>query len=270
NANAASGSYTVLDIGNDASVTAAELVVASAATPAAAGANGFMISATLGNLALMTSSTVRLNIDSASGNVAISSTTPSTSSATGALTVAGGVGIGGALAIGGVATFNGWSSYGNNTIYANPATDYFHLRMYNSAAGAVHPQKLFQVDAAGTFHLLNDAFSLSLFNVADNGDTKIASTTAATSPTTGALTVAGGVGVGGALNIGGVITANSVIPHNIGGIGGGNSDINAMTTANASIVTYGSGANWAGYGADGNGALWFRTGISGTPLSTLI
>jgi len=75
---------------------------------------------------------------------------------------------------------------------------------------------------------------------------------------------------GSAITVKGSITANAVLPHMIGTIGGLNADFNPMTTANASIVTYGGGANWAGYGADGNGALWFRTGTSGTPLSTLI
>ena len=40
----------------------------------------------------------------------------------------------------------------------------------------------------------------------------------------------------------------------------------AMPIADANILLYGSGNNWAGIGSDGSGNMWFRTGLSGTPV----
>jgi hypothetical protein len=53
--------------------------------------------------------------------------------------------------------------------------------------------------------------------------------------------------------------------HQLGTAGGPNAPLApALTDANVLLYNITSG-NWAGIGADTNGAIWFRTGLSGTP-----
>jgi hypothetical protein len=109
-----------------------------------------------------------LRITQGSNNIAIPSTTASTSPTTGALTVAGGVGVGGAVNIGsGSLTLTGYAGT------ANAGALFF-------GTGSAH-------------YLYYDATNFNLAGM----PLKISDTTASTSPTTGALTVAGGVGIGG-------------------------------------------------------------------------
>jgi hypothetical protein len=44
----------------------------------------------------------------------------------------------------------------------------------------------------------------------------------------------------------------------------------ALTTADANLVFYGGGNNWAGIGTDTGGSMYFRTGLSGTPPAAFV
>jgi len=54
------------------------------------------------------------------------------------------------------------------------------------------------------------------------------------------------------------------------GLAFGSGSVLAPPKADANIRLYDNGGdNWAGIGTDGSGHMWFRTGISGTPLSAM-
>jgi hypothetical protein len=116
--------------------------------------------------------TGNLTISSA-GALIVQSTTDSTSSSTGALTVAGGLGVGGAI---------------------NASSDITSYRAATPTTGAYFfgntTQKYLYFDGT-KFQFSNDP--VNIFNA-----------TASTSVTTGALTVGGGVGIGGVINAAGV------------------------------------------------------------------
>jgi hypothetical protein len=182
--------------------------------------------------------------DSASGIISITNTTASTSSNTGALTVAGGVGISGALNVGGTitaTTFNGTATQVSNTLNRG---SYLTGSNYNGSAAttwavdatsANTASKVVARDASGNFSAGTITASLSgNATSATNADTvdslhaasflrsdandsasgiiSITNTTASTSTTTGALTVAGGVGISENLNVGGTVTLSSAGP----------------------------------------------------------
>jgi hypothetical protein len=128
-----------------------------------------------------------------SGGVALTNSTASISTSSGALTVVGGVGIGGDVWIGGTL----------NVAYVNTATN-----LKGGTVGQVPYQT-----APGVTSFYGPG---TLGNVLVSGGTgsptyqntlTLAGTTAATSTQTGALVVAGGVGVGGNLYVGGEIVA---------------------------------------------------------------
>ncbi len=113
-------------------------------------------------------------------DVKVAATTGSTTTTTGALTVAGGVGIGGSLRIAGFnSVFYGAQAYSGSV----DATNKYH----------------FQEDGVG------DVFTVAHSSLAVNfpySNVSISAATPSTTTTTGALTVAGGVGIGGSLHAG--------------------------------------------------------------------
>lgn len=51
------------------------------------------------------------------------------------------------------------------------------------------------------------------------------------------------------------------------GTAGGTAATGAVTTADANVIAYDSGSgNWAGWGIDVSGNMWFRVGLSGSPV----
>ena len=133
--------------------------------------------------------TLRANsADTTTGSVSITTSTASTSSSTGALKVSGGVGITGNLHVGGTinvpTSINGTGS--GLTIYGGDATTENLTLRANSADTTT-------------------------------GQVYIATTTAASSTSTGALNVTGGVGIVGNLHVGGTIN----VPTSINGTGSG-------------------------------------------------
>jgi Chaperone of endosialidase/Collagen triple helix repeat (20 copies) len=143
--------------------------------------------------------------DTMTGALAITATTPSSSPATGALTVAGGLGVNGAIYAGGNTIVSGGINIGS----ANAPTSYLSIDRsgdayvtFNNGSGA--SVWIVGKDAANAnrFTILEPGVGYWLTLQKTSGNVNLASTTASTSPTTGALQVAGGLGVAGAINSG--------------------------------------------------------------------
>jgi hypothetical protein len=143
-------------------------------------------------------------------DVAISGTTASTSTSSGALVVgngtSGGLGVGGALYVGSAGTFGGTVRVST----ANGTAATFSLLQAGQQQWAVEIPasttnlRLRAVDAGV------DALTLGTNGSGTfAGAVSISSTTASTGTSSGALVVSGGVGVAGAINAGGAITAGS-------------------------------------------------------------
>ena len=151
--------------------------------------------------------------------------TPSSSTNTGVLVVNGGAGIAGNLTVGG--TINGTAS---NAVNANTATN---------IAGGVQGDLLIQ-SAAGVTSFVTAGTNGSVLVMGTTTATwqtslSLASQTASTSTTTGALTVAGGVGVQGSMYVGGNFTPSTVYNTGTGAFFFGNSAWNGSTPANSNI-----------------------------------
>jgi hypothetical protein len=166
------------------------------------------------NFASANGSTSFLQVDGVSTR--IYPTTASTSPTTGALTVAGGVGVGGALNAAG-------SIVSSATVWAN--TFQLNGGGFLSNSGGAN-QYAYLADGSGNSALFlgGTAFNQNIhrnsshfFQSRDGATTwatinatglNIATTTASTSSSTGALTVAGGVGIGGRLEVGADLIVN--------------------------------------------------------------
>jgi hypothetical protein len=140
----------------------------------------------------------------AQGKISVSDMTTSTSPTTGALTVAGGLGVGGMLTAG---------------------------------TGIAIPAGGFTIDLSNATTIYRDTANGNLTLTAQSGKVALPSTTASTSPTTGALTVAGGAGVGGNLNCAGIISSG---PALTGGVLTG--DIVASRNASSGAYFFGTAA----------------------------
>jgi hypothetical protein len=155
-----------------------------------------------------------------------SNTTASTSTMTGALTVAGGVGIAGALWVGAGANISGTadnffylknSGTGNNVFTVDTASASKQTGFGLWDNGSQKWQVLKQTDQT---LLIYDAVNNVVMatwhpGTASAGYLNLGNTTASTSTTTGALTVAGGLGVAGNIYAGGLVSAAS---YYIGGV----------------------------------------------------
>ena len=184
------------------------------------------ITGTFGYIPQLSGSSAYFNAMTGS-TLALSSTTPSTSTTTGALTVAGGVGISGNIDIG------SYIFIVNNDLVIG--TDLSNLNSYLTR---------FHSDGAGAstnylnFLMYGQPELLQLFS----SYVKIASTTASTSATTGALVVNGGVGIGGNVYIGGNLHTGDFIfiVNNSLVIG---TDLSASNSFLASFHSDGAGAS---------------------------
>jgi len=145
------------------------------------------------------------------GKLEVNYTTPSTSTSTGALVVAGGVGVGGKI-------------YAGSDIYiVNAVSGQFIVQASSVTVGmyADITQAIIGLISAHPLHFITS--NVVRIAVTAAGDVSITSTTAAASPTTGALKVAGGLGVAGAVQAGLPFYHNSVVVAS--------SDINTQTAS---------------------------------------
>ena len=145
-------------------------------------------------------------------NINIVPTADSTSTSTGALTVAGGVGIGGSLYVASATAISGVSINagiitGNLTGTATTATN---INVVNASTNSAHPLH-FSPNATGSGLATSSNTTLS-YNpstlVLSTSGLAITAGTASTNSTTGALVVTGGVGIGGSLFVAGDLTIN--------------------------------------------------------------
>ena len=141
------------------------------------------------------------------GAANISNTTISTSTTTGALTVAGGVGIGGALHI----DITGDVSANIGTLFLGNASTQANLGAYQLYANA-NIGTLFLGNASTQANIAAFyAYANTKIGSNQDGNLVIAATTSSINTTTGALVVGGGVGITGDINLSANITAGNVI-----------------------------------------------------------
>ena len=162
--------------------------------------------------------------------------TPSTSTSTGVLVVNGGAGIAGSLTVGG--TINGTAT---NAINANTATN---------IAGGLQGDLLIQ-SAVGVTSFITAGTNGSVLVMGTTTATwqtslSLASPTASTSTTTGALTVAGGAGIGQNLYVGGNFVPSTVYNTGTGAFLFGSSAWSGSTPGNSNVdavtgITYNGG-----------------------------
>jgi hypothetical protein len=140
--------------------------------------------------------------------VAIGATTATTSTTTGALTVAGGVGVAGNVTLGDAINFTGAAPEIVFTA-ANPwinATSYIHFpggAYFNS--GTVYAEA--QLRARGG--IANDT-GTKILTIGSTSQLSVANTMTSTSSSTGALIVAGGAGIAGRVTAGNIMTTSGV------------------------------------------------------------
>jgi hypothetical protein len=133
----------------------------------------------------------------------VSSNTASTTTSTGALTVAGGVGIGGALftgstfKVGGASTLVGAVSVTNSSASTTTSSGALTVTGGVGIGGAVFTGSTLNVAGASTLA----------------GAASVTNTTVSTTTSSGALTVAGGVGIGGAVFTGSTLNVAGASTH---------------------------------------------------------
>lgn len=195
-------------------------------------ASAFALYSAAGELSFFSGGADRVRI-AGDGAMTILSTVASTSTATGALTVAGGVGVGGwvvasnlfasATAAGGAievrANNAGTTANSLARFYANLsgiANAYIVTQVYTNGV-SVHTANIAtgvgisQLLVTSDIHTFTSQNSGTAYLSLNATRTAVQQTTASTSTTTGALTVAGGVGVGGAMNIGGGVNVGGSV-----------------------------------------------------------
>lgn len=185
--------------------------------------------------------TITVSNVSAWGRLDVPSTISSSSPTTGALTVAGGVGVGGAISAGGLvnagASVTGLYTFGNNssislsfdgskyifsgfgnvqvaagTASTSPTTGALTVAGGVGVGDGLVVQGWVTTNSGVQTPNLYAPSSGNLQIHSPGGTTQILTTTASSSPTTGALTVGGGVGVGGDIRAqGGVYSAGTLL-----------------------------------------------------------
>ena len=195
------------------------------------------------------------------GSVILTNTTESTTTATGALTVAGGVGIGNNVLVGGYGRFNGAFDEAASTTT---------VALYVGVAGSapVSPRVAFansgttwQIDNYnGNFRWYTPG--VTRMQLDGNGTLTVPSTTASISTTSGALQVSGGVGIGGSVYVGGNLTVLGTINATVVGI---------ITTATnlaggtAGRVPYQTGIGLTSFTAAGTAGTILTSNGTGAP-----
>lgn len=201
--------------------------------PVANGGTGTTTSTGSGSVVLSASPTLTGTLTAsavtASGVVSVTNSTASTSTSTGALVVSGGAGIAGAVNVGGSMVISGNLTVNGSTvtinttnlavqdnlIYLNEGSTvtnpdlgwvgnyndgtYAHAGIFRDASdgGKFKIFKGYTLEPAGVIDTTHASFALGSMQL---GTLEVASTTASTSTTTGALVVSGGVGVAGKIN----------------------------------------------------------------------
>lgn len=162
--------------------------------------NNIIISDGAGNIRISFDSTGKGTV---SGDLVISSTTGSSSSSTGALTVSGGIGIAGTINAGGQIITS------NTTNSTSTSSGSIVTLGGIGAAGNIYATA-FYGDGSNLTGVVASGFAGGTVG----GATNFTNNTASTSTTTGAVRITGGLGVGGrvsAANFNGIVTPNAAV-----------------------------------------------------------
>ena len=200
--------------------------------------------ATGSGIAVSSNTTLSYNPSSfilSTSGLAITATTPSTSSSTGALIVTGGVGIGDSLFVAGNISFN----TGTNGL--------LFRKLVSGNYGAIYSTNV--TPSATNYTMITDGASVNFngtsgvyFNISNTNKIQVTSTninivpvTESTSASTGALTIAGGVGIGGSLYVASASGISGVTIN--AGVVTGSLTGTATTATNVNVVAATTSAN---------------------------
>ena len=162
--------------------------------------------------------------------ISITNATQSSSTSTGALTVAGGIGAGGNLNVDGNANIGGVSVILNTTNATSTGTGALQVR--------------------GGVGVANDLVVGGFLNV--TGTNVIWSTNQSISTTSGALQVKGGAGIAGNVTVGGTLSSPGFTANGDGTVVSVNGQLQANSTTNATSTTTGALRVTGGVGIGGN------------------
>jgi hypothetical protein len=174
-------------------------------------------------LGIVTATSVTTNELNINGDVAILSTTSSTSTDTGALTVLGGTGIGENLYVGGSVVVTGDVAVNGGDITSSAAT--FNLINANATT----------VNFAGAATALTIGQTTGYTDI--RNETRVTATTESNATNSGALIVSGGAGIGGNLYVGGNIVTTGDVAANGGDLTTTAETFN-LVNANATAVNF--------------------------------
>ncbi len=177
----------------------------------------------ISTLGIVTATSVTTNELNINGDVAILSTTSSTSTDTGALTVLGGTGIGENLYVGGNVVVTGDVAVNGGDITSSAAT--FNLVNANATT----------VNFAGAATALTIGQTSGFTDI--RNQTRVTATTESNATNSGALIVSGGAGIGGNLHVGGNIVATGDVAANGGDLTTTAGTFN-LVNANATAVNF--------------------------------
>jgi hypothetical protein len=208
----------------------------------------------ISTLGIVTATSLTTNDLNINGDVAILSTSSSTSTNTGALTVVGGTGIGENLYVGGDVVVTGDVAVNGGDITSSAAT--FNLVNANATT----------VNFAGAATTLTIGQTSGFTDI--RNQTRVTATTESNATNSGALVVSGGAGIGGNAYVGGSIVATSDVAVN-GGDLTTTAEIFNLVNANATTVNF-AGASTATIisAATGYTAIRNQTTITSTVNAT--
>jgi hypothetical protein len=227
--NPSNGNLTVGGVLNSNSITTGAVTANGNLSAANISTTGTLEVTGLSTLGIVTATSVTTNELNINGDVAILSTTSSTSTDTGALTILGGTGIGENLYVGGNVVVTGDVAVNGGDITSSAAT----FNLINSNATTVN--------FAGAATALTIGQTTGYTDI--RNETRVTATTESNATNSGALIVSGGAGIGGNAYVGGNIVATGDVAVNGGDLTTTAETFN-LVNANATTVNF-AGASTA-------------------------
>jgi hypothetical protein len=221
--NPSNGNLTVAGVLSSDSIQTGAVTATGNLSAANISTTGTLNVTGISTLGIVTATSVTTNELNINGDVAILSTTSSTSTDTGALTVLGGTGIGENLYVGGSVVVTGDVAVNGGDITSSAAT--FNLINANATT----------VNFAGAATALTIGQTTGYTDI--RNETRVTITTESNATNSGALIVSGGAGIGGNLYVGGNIVATGDVAANGGDLTTTAETFN-LVNANATAVNF--------------------------------